>query len=140
MNNSMYEINLPEVLAEMTAIFAQYERAIVSNDIAALNGFFWDSPLTLRYGADQNQYGITQITAFRRTRSAVDLARELRNTVITTYGRDFATANTEFYRESMPGPGRQSQTWLRTGDGWKVVAAHVSVMQTAWRQTNKQES
>jgi hypothetical protein len=125
----MYDINLPDVLAEVTEIYARYEQAIVSNDIAALNGFFWDSPLTLRYGADQNQYGIDQIAAFRAGRPPVGLARELRKTVITTYGRDFATANTEFYRDSMPGPGRQSQTWLRTDAGWKIVAAHVSVMQ-----------
>lgn len=133
----MYDINLPEIVEEVAAIFASYEQAIVTNDIAKLNSFFWNSPLTLRYGADQNQYGIDQIAAFRATRPPVDLARELRNTVITTYGRDFATANTEFYRTSMPGPGRQSQTWLRTDDGWKIVAAHVSVMQEASARENK---
>ncbi|NEX60786.1 oxalurate catabolism protein HpxZ [Noviherbaspirillum galbum] len=126
----MHEINLPDVVEEMTAMFDRYEKALVTNDIATLNGFFWDSPLTLRYGVDKNQYGIDQIAAFRAARPAVDLARKLRNTVITTYGRDYATANTEFYRASMNGPGRQSQTWLRTEEGWKIVAAHVSVMQT----------
>lgn len=125
----MHDINLPDVLAEVTSIFARYEQAIVTNDIESLNQFFWNSALTLRYGADENQYGIDEISAFRAARPAVDLARELRHTVITTYGRDFATANTEFYRPTMSGPGRQSQTWLRTGEGWKIVAAHVSVMQ-----------
>lgn len=136
----MYQVNLPDVVAEMTENFARYEQAIVTNDIETLNSFFWDSPLTLRYGADKNQYGITEIAAYRGARPPVDLARELRKTIITTFGRDFATANTEFYRDSMAGPGRQSQTWLRTETGWKIVSAHVSVMQTAGNVPDKKES
>ena len=124
----MPEVNLPAVLAEVTAAFARYEQALVSNDVAVLDELFWDSPLTLRYGAAENLYGHAAIKAFRGGRSPAGLARTTRNTVITSYGRDFATANTEFLRDGMNGKvGRQSQTWVRTPAGWRVVAAHVSV-------------
>ncbi len=124
----MPEVNLPDVLAEVTAAFARYEQALVSNDVAVLDELFWDSPLTLRYGAAENLYGHAAIKAFRGGRSPAGLARTTRNTVITSYGRDFATANTEFLRDGMNGKvGRQSQTWVRTPAGWRVVAAHVSV-------------
>jgi len=118
------EINLPEIHAEVTEIFERYERALVSNDVAVLDHAFWDSPHTLRYGAGENLYGYAQIAAFRAARSTAGLARELKNTVITTYGRDFATANTEYVRGDST--GRQSQTWVRLPEGWRVVAAHVS--------------
>ncbi|MCX7154371.1 MAG: oxalurate catabolism protein HpxZ [Proteobacteria bacterium] len=125
---AMPEVNLPDVLAEVTAAFARYEQALVSNDVAVLDELFWDSPLTLRYGAAENLYGHAAIKAFRGGRSPAGLARTTRNTVITSYGRDFATANTEFLRDGMNGKvGRQSQTWVRTPAGWRVVAAHVSV-------------
>ncbi len=125
----MPEVNLPDVLAEVTAAFARYEQALVSNDVAVLDELFWDSPLTLRYGAAENLYGHAAIKAFRGGRSPAGLARTTRNTVITSYGRDFATANTEFLRDGMNGKvGRQSQTWVRTPAGWRVVAAHVSVV------------
>lgn len=120
------EINLPEVLAEVTAVFEQYEKALVSNDIAVLDQLFWQSPHTIRYGATENLYGYDAIAQFRASRSATGLDRTLRNTVITTYGRDFATANTEFVRANKT--GRQSQTWMRTPEGWRVVAAHVSLI------------
>ncbi|MBD1842357.1 oxalurate catabolism protein HpxZ [Cyanobacteria bacterium FACHB-63] len=120
------EINLPEVLAEVTAAFEQYEKALISNDVAVLDQLFWQSPHTIRYGATENLYGYEAIAQFRAGRSAVGLDRTLQNTVITTYGQDFATANTEFVRSGKT--GRQSQTWMRTADGWKVVAAHVSLM------------
>jgi hypothetical protein len=124
----MPEINLPDVLAEVTAAFARYEQALVSNDVTVLDELFWDSPLTLRYGATENLYGYAAIKAFRGARPSSDLPRTTRNTVITTFGREFATANTEFLRDSMNGKvGRQSQTWLKTPAGWRVVAAHVSV-------------
>ena len=124
----MPEVNLPDVLAEVTAAFARYEQALVSNDVAVLDELFWDSPLTLRYGAAENLYGHAAIKAFRGGRSPAGLARTTRNTVITSYGRDFATANTEFLRDGMNGKvGRLSQTWVRTPAGWRVVAAHVSV-------------
>ncbi|MGE0331905.1 MAG: oxalurate catabolism protein HpxZ [Ramlibacter sp.] len=122
------DINLPDVLAEVTAAFARYEKALVTNDVAVLDELFWDSPRTLRYGATENLYGYDAIRAFRAGRSAQGLARELMNTVITTYGRDFATANTEFRRSGAARTGRQSQTWLRTPEGWRVVAAHVSLL------------
>jgi ketosteroid isomerase-like protein len=124
----MIEINIPEVVAEVEKAFARYERALVSNDIAELDALFWKSPHTLRYGATENLYGYDDIAAFRARRPAINLARDLVKTVITTYGRDFATANAEFRRAGSSATGRQSQVWLRTGDGWRVVAAHVSLL------------
>lgn len=127
----MLEINIPEVITEVSAAFARYEKALADNDIAVLNELFWANPLTLRYGIGENLYGYEQIAAFRGTYSPAQKARTRSNIVITTYGRDFATANTEFRRESAPGRiGRQSQTWVKTRDGWRVVAAHVSYMAT----------
>lgn len=122
------DINLPDIVAEVTTAFARYEKALVSNDVAVLDELFWDSPHTLRYGATENLYGYDAIRAFRAGRSAQGLARELVHTVITTYGRDFATANTEFRRAGATRTGRQSQTWLRTPEGWRVVSAHVSLL------------
>ena len=123
------QINDPEILAEMKAAFRRYETALVSNDVETLNELFWPSPLTLRYGIGENLYGFEEIAGFRAARSPVGLARTLSRTVITTYGRDFATANTLFHRETMPGKvGRQSQTWTRMPEGWRIVAAHVSVV------------
>ena len=122
------EINLPEVLAEVTAQFARYEKALTGNDVAVLDELFWQSPHTLRYGATENLYGYADIQAFRAGRPPAGLARKLGRTVITTYGRDFATANCEFQREGSAKTGRQSQTWMRTTAGWRVVAAHVSLL------------
>ncbi|MES2538711.1 MAG: oxalurate catabolism protein HpxZ [Pseudomonadota bacterium] len=123
------EINLSDVLAEVNAAFARYEDALVNNDVAVLDEIFWRSPLTLRYGATENLQGFDQIAAFRSARSPSGLARTLSHTVITTYGRDMATANTLFKRETSPSKiGRQSQTWMRTPEGWRVVAAHVSLI------------
>lgn len=123
------DVNIPEVLTEVEAVFARYEAALVSNDVAVLDELFWKSPLTLRYGGGENLYGYEEIAAFRSARSPAGLARTLERTVITTYGRDVATANTLFRRASSPGKvGRQSQTWVRQPEGWRVVAAHVSVI------------
>jgi hypothetical protein len=122
------DINLPDVLAEVTAVFQRYEAALVENDVAVLDELFWASPHTLRYGVAENLYGYEAIAAFRAARPAQGLARELLRTVITTYGRDFATANIEFRREGSQRTGRQSQTWMRTPAGWRVVAAHVSLL------------
>jgi hypothetical protein len=119
-------INLPEVLAEVNAVFARYEEALVGNDVAVLDELFWDSPNTLRYGATENLYGYDAIQDFRASRPSQGLARELLRTVITTYGKDFASANCEFRRTGSGKTGRQSQTWMRTPLGWRVVAAHVS--------------
>jgi len=124
----MTDINLPDVLAEVTAAFIRYEKALTSNDVAVLDELFWNSPHTLRYGATENLYGYVEIQAFRAGRLAQGLERVLLKTVITSYGRDMATANVEFQRNGSPRTGRQSQTWLRTPDGWRVVAAHVSLL------------
>ncbi len=125
----MPEINLPDVVAEVTAAFQRYEVALNANDVTVLDELFWKSPLTLRYGIGENLYGYDEIAAFRSARSPAGLARTISRTVITTYGRDMATANTLFERESAAGKiGRQSQTWMRTPEGWRVVAAHVSLI------------
>jgi hypothetical protein len=123
------EVNLPDVRAEVEAAFASYERALMANDVDGLQALFWDSPNTIRYGLGENLYGYEEIGAFRAARSPVGLARKTSQTVITTYGRDFATASTLFHRPTAAGKvGRQMQTWARTPDGWRVVAAHVSVI------------
>lgn len=125
----MPEIDIPEVVAEVSAAFQRYEVALNANDVAVLDELFWNNPLTLRYGIGENLYGYAQIAAFRSGRSPAGLARRIKGTVITTYGRDMATANTLFERDSAPGKiGRQSQTWMKTLEGWRVVAAHVSLI------------
>lgn len=124
----MLAINLPDVLAEVTAQFQRYEKALTGNDVAVLDELFWNSPHTLRYGATENLYGYADIQAFRAGRPAQGLERTLLKSVITTYGQDMATANVEFQRTGSARSGRQSQTWLRTPDGWRVVAAHVSLL------------
>ena len=124
-------IDDPTVKAEVEAAFAAYEAALVGNDVATLEALFRDDPRTIRYGAGENLYGMDAIRAFRRARSPVGLERTLDRTVITTYGRDFATAMTLFTRSNAPDRiGRQSQTWVRFPDGWRVVAAHVSLIGT----------
>ena len=123
------KINDPSVLAEVEAAFACYEAALVSNDVATLDALFWADPRTIRYGIGENLYGHDAIAAFRAARSAAGLGRRLDRTVITTYGRDFATASTLFYRDSLPGRvGRQMQSWARMAQGWCIVAAHVSII------------
>lgn len=122
------DVNIPEVLAEVTAAFMRYEKALTGNDVAVLDELFCNSPHTIRYGVAENLYGYDQIKAFRAGRSPAGLEREIFNTVITTYGRDLAVANTEFRRASSTKTGRQSQTWLRTPAGWRVISAHVSLL------------
>lgn len=123
------DVNLPEVLAEVEAAFARYERALVTNDLAVLDELFWDDPRTVRYGTAELLYGIEAIRAFRGARLTQGLVRHLGRTVITTFGRDFATASTEFTRDAMVGKvGRQQQSWARMPPGWRVVAAHVSII------------
>lgn len=123
-----HEINLPEVVAEVTAAFLRYEAALTSNDVAVLDELFWDHPSTLRYGVGENLVGYEAIRAFRLARPSLGLERDLMHTVITTFGRDYATANTEFTRKGEARTGRQSHTWLRLPQGWRIVAAHVSLM------------
>lgn len=122
------QINLPHVLAEVEAHFEVYERALVTNDIAVLDQLFWESPHTLRYGAGENLYGYAAIQAFRQGRPAANLDRDVTAHAITTFGLDLATANIEFRRAGSERIGRQSQTWVRTPEGWRVVCAHVSLM------------
>jgi len=123
------QIDLPEVVAEVRAAFERYEQAVVANDVTALDTLFHDDARTIRYGGGENLYGYGEIAAFRAARSPAGLARTLSRTVITTYGRDHAVASTLFHRSSLPGKvGRQMQTWVRFPDGWRVVAAHVSVI------------
>ena len=126
------EINLPEVKAEVEAAFARYETALITNDVDTLQSLFWNSRHTIRYGIGEILYGWEEIGAFRSARSPAGLARVISRTVITTFGRDFATASTLFHRDSMPGKtGRQQQSWARFDDGWHIVAAHVSVIADA---------
>jgi hypothetical protein len=123
------QVDLPEVLAEVTEQFARYEKALVTNDVAVLDALFRVDPRTLRYGIGENLYGHDAIMAFRAARSPAGLMRRTAGTVITTYGRDAAVASTLFYRDTAPGKvGRQMQTWVRFPEGWKIVAAHVSII------------
>lgn len=126
----MHEINIPEVHAEVSEAFHQYEQALVNNDITVLDALFWQSPFTLRYGAGEILYGYDAIQAFRARRSAQGLERTLSRTIITTFGQNFATANTLFHRAgaARPSIGRQSHTWARMAEGWRIVGAHVSLM------------
>ena len=124
----MIDINLPTVLAEVEAVFAQYQQALVCNDIAVLDMLFWNSPHTLRFGAGENLYGYEAIREFRKGRPAVNLEREITATSITSFGQDFAVTNVEFRRAGSDRVGRQSQTWVRMPEGWRVVSAHVSLM------------
>ena len=135
------DIDLPDVLAEVTAQFERYERALVSNDVAVLDELFRNDPRTLRYGGGENLYGYREIMAFRAARPSVGLMRRTDRTVITTYGRDMAVASTLFYRDSAPGKvGRQMQTWVRFAEGWKIVAAHVSVIDEPKDQAGDQKA
>ena len=123
------DIDLPDIVAEVFAAFQRYEAALVANDVDMLDSLFHDDPRTIRYGGGENLYGYAEIAAFRAGRSSQGLARDLARTMITTYGRNFATASTLFRRDSAPGKiGRQMQTWVKFGDEWKVVAAHVSLI------------
>jgi Protein of unknown function (DUF3225) len=124
------EIDRPEVVAEVRSAFDAYEKALVSNDVETLDALFRRDPRTIRYGVGENLYGYAEIEAFRAARSPAGLARALSRTVITTYGRDFALASTLFHRASAAGKvGRQMQTWVRFDEGWRVVAAHVSLIE-----------
>jgi Protein of unknown function (DUF3225) len=124
------DIDLPDVLAEVTAQFERYEKALVGNDVAVLDELFHEDARTLRYGIGENLYGYGAISSFRAARSPIGLNRRTARTLITTYGRDTAVASTLFYRDSLPGKvGRQMQTWVRFPQGWRIVAAHVSIIE-----------
>ncbi len=126
------QVDLPDVVAEVSEAFARYEQALVSNDVAVLDELFRDDPRTLRYGGGENLYGYDAIKGFRAARSPAGLMRRLARTLVTAYGRDMAVASTLFYRETAPGKvGRQMQTWVKFPEGWRIVAAHVSVIDEA---------
>jgi hypothetical protein len=123
------DIDLPDVLAEVTAQFQRYEKALVTNDVAVLDELFHKDARTLRYGIAENLYGYSEIASFRAARSPVGLLRKTARTIVTSYGRDMAVASTLFYRDTLPGKvGRQMQTWVRFAEGWRIVAAHVSLI------------
>jgi hypothetical protein len=124
----MMEVNIPEVVRELTSAFEAYEHALQANDIEGLNALFWDSPHTLRYGVKELLCGHGEIARFRRERGALDQRRSLRNTRIMTFGRDFGVANTEYTPFGGERVGRQSQAWVRTDQGWRIVSAHVSFL------------
>jgi len=121
------ETNRPETVAEVTQAFERYEKALMANDVATLNGLFWDSPHTIRYGLAEQAYGHAAIAGVRAARDPKDILRRLTRTVITTFGTDFATATCEYRRVESGRFGRQMQTWVRTPAGWRVVAAHVCI-------------
>jgi hypothetical protein len=121
-------LDLPEVVAEVRAVFERYEAALLANDVPVLEELFWRSPRTIRYGVGENLLGWDAISAFRRARTTGPFRRELRRTVIKTFGRDFATADTEYLREGVERIGRESKTLVRTSAGWRIVSAHVSLI------------
>ena len=125
------EINVPEVVAEVTAAFERYEKALNANDVEVLDATFWNDPRVIRYSITDNAYGFQAIHSSRLARPKTDMKRTISNTVITTFGRDLATANTEFHRLESVRRGRQTQTWVRMPEGWRVVSAHVSFLPTS---------
>jgi hypothetical protein len=122
------KINEAYVVAEVTAVFERYEAALLANDVPVLEELFWNSPYAARYGVGENLYGWDAISAFRRARRTGPFRRRLTKTTITTYGRDFATANTEYEREGHDRAGRETKTLMRTAEGWRIVCAHVSLL------------
>jgi len=131
------EIDLPDVHAEVTAAFQRYEDALINNRVDVLNELFWNDPRTLRFGTHENLYSYRAIADYRRGRAPVNLRRRILRTVITTYGRDFAATHIEFQRQGSDQIGRQSQIWTRMPEGWRIVAAHVSLMALAQKKRNR---
>lgn len=124
-------IDLPEVVGEVSAAFARYQKALSDNDVAILNQLFWDDARTIRYGAGENLYGYAAIEAFRSARAPADPSQQS-GTVITAFGRDLAVASTLFHRSDWKTKvGRLMQTWVRFETGWRIVAAHVSIIDPA---------
>jgi hypothetical protein len=121
-------VNDPDTVAELQALYPRYEQALVSNDVEALTGMFWDSPYVTRFGPTESLYGIDEINAFRKGRSPANLARETKRLDIVTFGKDFAVVNLAFERviDGKVTRGRQSQTWARLPEGWRIVSAHIS--------------
>jgi hypothetical protein len=122
------EINIPEIHEEVSAAFGRYEAALVGNVVEVLDELFLNSPTTVRFGATENLYGYEEIKAFRASRPPHNLERSILRSVVTTYGRNFATTNIEFQRTGSTKVGRQSQAWAKTSEGWRIVSAHVSLI------------
>ena len=122
------DINAAVTLAELNAAFDAYEDALIHNKVAVLDGLFWDNPLTLRFGAKENLFGTDQIKAFRASRPSVGLSRKIIDRHVVAFGPDMGVANITFTRNTEPRIGRQSQTWVKFAEGWRVVSAHVSWM------------
>jgi len=124
------DINDPEVVAELWALYLKYEEALVSNDVPTLTAMFWASEYAIRLGAGENLYGVEEIEAFRKARPAVGLARRMGRLEIVTFGKDFGSVTLEFERDGANGVvrGRQSQVWVRLDEGWRIVSAHVSIL------------
>jgi len=123
-------VNDPEVHAELAALYPLYETALVENDVEILTKMFWASEFAMRFGATENLYGIEEIEAFRKARPAVGLMRKVVRLDIVTFGKDYGSVTLEFEREK-PAKlvrGRQSQVWVRLPEGWRIVAAHVSLL------------
>jgi hypothetical protein len=123
-------INDPAIVAEVSVAFDAYELALMTNDIEAMDALFWHSPLTVRYGAGDAQYGIEEIREFRKTRAGGSPQRNVTRRSVTVFGSHFAVTNIEFIREDSPAVGRQSQSWVKFSEGWRVVAAHVSLQKS----------
>ena len=123
-------INDPQTVAELAAIYPQYETALVSNDIETMQRLFWASPYVVRFGVTENLHGIAEIGAFRAARSPANLARRITRLDIVTFGKDFGCVHLEFERDKGDQVirGRQSQTWVRLAEGWRVISAHVSLL------------
>lgn len=121
-----FEVNIPEVVAEVAEAHRRYEQALCANDLDVLDTLFWNSEHTLRYGPNGTLVGHAAISAFRRARHIAGIERTVLRTSVTTFGRDFAVTNSESKRSSFLGTGRQSQTWVRMPEGWRIVSAHVS--------------
>jgi hypothetical protein len=126
--NDLLEMDIPEILAEVTAAFKRYEVALKTNDVEVLGELFKNAPYTLRFGMAENLYGFDEIEAFRKARPSDGLERTLQNTKIITFGKNMGIATTEFRRAAEDRIGRQSQTWVRQPEGWRIVSAHVSWM------------
>lgn len=124
-----FTINDPEIKAEVEAVVLRYEAALTGNDVAVLDELFWKSPHTVRYGVTESLYGYDEIARFRKSRSSKGLDRSIQRVEITSFGNDFAVANLEYHREGDVRIGRQSQTWVRFDEGWRVVSAHISTYQ-----------
>jgi hypothetical protein len=123
-------INDPETLAELQTLYPQYENALVTNDADTLTRMFWSSPHAMRFGITENLYGIDEIASFRKGRSPVNLTRTIRRLDIVAFGKDHGSVTLEFERtvDGRVVRGRQSQVWARLPEGWRIVAAHVSIL------------